>query len=622
MATKKSWRRSSCRVAVFIQAVLNIASIVCNSTPFLQHSLKLFGESYVASLSVKAALTLLNPLLRRNILERNVMDKNFLKAIIITLLLMFVWERLDLFGKTVSVPLNTNVSTQKFNELSYRSDGISKTTHFLPDTSSTLPSPTPMNRQALDFEEKNVQIAWQDARVQIGNLGGRIKEIYLDKFKETLVFKDPSQSPLALLRVGTIKHIENQVPEISDSVNIKAAGADKSVDAVNLKLTLPSGIEVIRLIEKTDKDFFFKMRLIVKNVSAQDIYFQDGVEISLGTLSLPEKSQYPTLTFNHYTANNIVESLDYKKVTGEQKTEEIFQWAGIQNSTYCSILSESENMRALLWKHEKDSKSISGSASTEDFVLAPSQEKIFNFNYYLGPKFYFHLQSLHLSFEHIIDYGAILGGITKPLVLFLNYLKEFCGSYGFAILLLTFCFKIVTYPLTKKAIVSSMAMMVLQPEMKRLQEKYKSDPKQLQMAMMQLYKENKVNPMSGCFPILIQMPIFIAFFKALSTSVELNGASFWLIQDLALPDRLIPLGAFSVNVLPLILAATQWMSSKQSITDPKQKNMILMMTVFLTVIFYSMPSGLNLYFLASNLIGIAQTHWIKKVSRRASAKVF
>jgi YidC/Oxa1 family membrane protein insertase len=371
-------------------------------------------------------------------------------------------------------------------------------------------------------------------------------------------------------------------------------------------------VEVTRLIEKTDKDFFFKMRLTVKNASQQDMYFQDGVEVSLGTLALSEKNQFPMLTFNHYTANNTVESLDYKKITGEQEIEEMFQWAGIQNSNYCSILSETESLRAVLWKHEKDSKSISGSASTEDFSLAPDQEKVFNFNYYLGPKLYFHLESLNLSFEQIIDYGAILGGITKPLVLFLNYLQGICGSYGFAILIMTLCFKIVTYPLTKKAIVSSTAMQVLQPEMKRLQEKHKSDPKQLQMAMMQLYKDNKVNPMSGCFPILIQMPIFIAFFKALSTSVELHGSSFWLIQDLALPDRLIPLGTFSINVLPLILAVTQWVSSKQSITDPAQKKMILFMTIFLTFIFYTMPSGLNLYFLASNLVGIAQTSWIKK----------
>ncbi len=527
------------------------------------------------------------------------MDKNFIKAVLITLLLMIVWERLGLFGTTKKVPLPpgakmpTSQTPPKPDEHS-----ISKTTYLLPDTAATA-APLPPG-----FEEKSLKFAWQDARVQIGNLGGRIKEIYLDKFKEVLAFKNPGQSPLALLRVGTAKSLENQASEIYPS--------DSSANTVNLKLTLPSDIEVTRFIEKTDKAFFFKMQLVVKNASVQDVYFQDGVEVSLGTLSLPEKSQYPTLTFNRYTADNIVERLDYNKVTGEQKTEEMFQWAGIQNSTYCSILSESDTLRRVVWQHEKDSKSISGSVSTADFTLAPGQEKIFHFNYYLGPKLYFHLESLRLSFEQIIDYGSILGGITKPLVLFLNYLKGLCGNYGVAILLMTICFKIVTYPLTKKAIVSSSAMQVLQPEMKRLQEKYKSDPKQLQTAMMQLYKENGVNPMSGCFPMLIQMPIFIAFFKALSTSVELHGSSFWLIQDLALPDRLITYGSLSVNVLPLILAATQWVSSKQSITDPAQKNMIVMMTIFLTFIFYSMPAGLNLYFLTSNLIGIAQTNWIKK----------
>ncbi|MBN2145101.1 MAG: membrane protein insertase YidC, partial [Candidatus Aureabacteria bacterium] len=190
-------------------------------------------------------------------------------------------------------------------------------------------------------------------------------------------------------------------------------------------------------------------------------------------------------------------------------------------------------------------------------------------------------------------------------------------NYGWAIIIMTIVIRVLTYPLNKKSIVSMKEMQVIQPQMKRLQEQYKNDPKRMQQELMLLYKKHGVNPMSGCFPMLIQIPVFFAFYKALASSVELQGASFFFIKDLASPDGVlsIPGMAHSINVLPLVMGITQLISQKQTMSDSSQKNMMYFFTIFITFIFYSMPSGLVLYFLVSNLLSIWQTSKIAALKK-------
>jgi YidC/Oxa1 family membrane protein insertase len=157
-------------------------------------------------------------------------------------------------------------------------------------------------------------------------------------------------------------------------------------------------------------------------------------------------------------------------------------------------------------------------------------------------------------------------------------------------------------------------MQILQPEMKALQEKYKDDPTRQQKELMELYRKHKVNPMSGCLPMIIQMPIFFSLYQVLGKVIELRGAPFYgWITDLSKPDTIMVVMGISINILPLLMGVTMWVQQKMTTTpDPKSAMMGQMMTLVFIFIFWNMPSGLVLYWFITNILSILQQHYINK----------
>jgi len=160
-------------------------------------------------------------------------------------------------------------------------------------------------------------------------------------------------------------------------------------------------------------------------------------------------------------------------------------------------------------------------------------------------------------------------------------------------------------------------MQALQPKLNDLKEKYKNDPQKLNQATMKMYKEEKVNPLGGCLPMLLQMPLLWGLFIVFRSTIELRGEGFvWWIKDLANPDTIatlpfsIPMYGDSVNILPLFMGATMLIQQKLTVTDPKQKAMVYFMPIFLTLLFNSFPSGLNLYYALFNLLSIIQQKYL------------
>ena len=159
-------------------------------------------------------------------------------------------------------------------------------------------------------------------------------------------------------------------------------------------------------------------------------------------------------------------------------------------------------------------------------------------------------------------------------------------------------------------------MQTLQPKLNELKEKYSKDPKKLNSETMKLYKEEGVNPVSGCLPQMLQMPLLIGIFIVFRNTIELRGAEFfWWIKDLSAPDTIlslpfaIPFYGSLVNVLPIVMGVTMFLQQKMTMKDPKQKAMVYIMPIFFTLIFNSFPSGLNLYYTLFNIFSIAQQKW-------------
>jgi YidC/Oxa1 family membrane protein insertase len=176
-------------------------------------------------------------------------------------------------------------------------------------------------------------------------------------------------------------------------------------------------------------------------------------------------------------------------------------------------------------------------------------------------------------------------------------------------------------PLTKKSTDSMKKMQELAPEVKKLQVKYKDKPDVLQKETMKLYKDNKVNPMGGCLPLLLQMPFFFALYSALINSIDLWNAPFMLwIKDLSMPDTVATISGFDINILPLLMTVSTIIQQKQTMVDTgnqQQKIMMYMMPVILLFIFWTMPSGLVLYWFLQNLYQIVHQYVVNKIGKTA-----
>jgi YidC/Oxa1 family membrane protein insertase len=207
----------------------------------------------------------------------------------------------------------------------------------------------------------------------------------------------------------------------------------------------------------------------------------------------------------------------------------------------------------------------------------------------------------------------------------LQFFNKYVQNYGISIIILTILIKILFWPLTHKSYVSMKEMQKIQPLMAKIRDRYKDDREQMQREMMNLYKTYKVNPMGGCLPMLIQIPVFFALYKILSIAIELRQAPFMLwIDDLSQPDRLfnfpfsIPFmsAPAGIPVLTLLMGASMFLQQKMSPPpgDPAQAKMMMFLPILFTVMFINFPSGLVLYWLVNNVISIGQQYRIKKIS--------
>lgn len=187
----------------------------------------------------------------------------------------------------------------------------------------------------------------------------------------------------------------------------------------------------------------------------------------------------------------------------------------------------------------------------------------------------------------------------------LDSIVQFTGSYGLGIILSTIIVRLLLYPLTLSQTKSMIAMKKLQPELNELQKKYKDQPEEYQRRTMELYQEHKVNPLGGCLPMLIQLPILWAFFRVLRVIPSGDVSVFLGIWELSQPDPYF--------VLPLLAAGTTYLQSRMTATDPSQKSMLVVMPIMIGIFSLSFPSGLVLYWITSNLFSIAQQAWINKL---------
>jgi YidC/Oxa1 family membrane protein insertase len=278
------------------------------------------------------------------------------------------------------------------------------------------------------------------------------------------------------------------------------------------------------------------------------------------------------------------------------------------------IVGENENPSdPRSWNQSPAITKIDGGAVFAAAVLEPGQSVTRNVTYYAGPKKHAVVHTLGKECGEIMEFG-FLSPLSRGLLWLMNFFYSIFSNYGVAIILMTMVVKLIFWPLTHKSAESMRKMQALQPEVTALREKFKDNPQRLNKEVMLMYKEKKVNPMAGCLPLVVQIPVFIALFNTLRSAVELRFASFLWIRDLSVQEGLLAdVLPVPINILPIFMTGMTIIQQKMTpqMGDPAQAKMMTYMPIIFLFLFYTMPSGLVLYWTVSQMGAIVGMWWSK-----------
>ena len=347
-------------------------------------------------------------------------------------------------------------------------------------------------------------------------------------------------------------------------------------------------------------------------LTAADATNAARVSYSLGATDLSGKSNYDAMSMAWNLKGSLERDVDVEDLTNEgvMSSGEI-RWAGLMTNYFLSAVLPESGQNTVFKGRITDGGVWRAAVELQDVNLNAGQPAELHTAWWLGPKSRDLLDAAPNDLKSSIDMG-IFSFLAVPLLKLLTIFEGFLGNWGLAIILLTILIKIVFWPLSRKSFKSMEQMKKLQPMMKQLQEKHKDNKEALSREMMQLYKTYGVNPMGGCLPILIQLPVFVALYQALLNCIELRHAAFitylpgtdmlWL-ADLSVKDPFY--------ITPLVMGATmflqQWLSPAMG--DPQQRKIMMIMPVVFTVMFINFPAGLVLYWLCNNILSIIQQSW-------------
>lgn len=427
--------------------------------------------------------------------------------------------------------------------------------------------------------------------IQLDKLGRVIQvvlteEKYKDENNEQIKLFDPSH-----LRPLEVRFVDGSVNNqaFEKAVEVSSSSIDARTKEQKLRLTqkldgttltkdfvfYPDGHYDLKVSSTNDKKFF------ITNGSRPDVladmYAVHGLitQLSDGTLQTIEDGDAQQNV--NITGANFVSSFD---------------------RYYTSVAYNFQNSFAFTVMPNKDS-------DPEAFIHAGNS---ISFSGFMGPKNHKDLVALNPELVNVIDYGWFTF-IAKPMFSFLQFIHNYIGNWGWSIVILTILIKLVLYPLSYKGMVSMQKLKDLAPKMKEIQTKYKDDKQKQSMHMMELYKKHGANPMGGCLPLILQIPVFFAIYRVLLNAIELKGAPWILwIKDLAEMDPYF--------VLPILMGATMFLQQKitpNTMQDEMQKKIFQMLPLIFTFFFLWFPAGLTLYWFINNLFTIGQQYYINKL---------
>jgi YidC/Oxa1 family membrane protein insertase len=315
-----------------------------------------------------------------------------------------------------------------------------------------------------------------------------------------------------------------------------------------------------------------------------------------------------------------LETIDAGKIAkdGTKRIAGNVRWAGERNKYFiATVIPDSASVPEVLFQQGPEKLPIvwlSGDA-------VPGVETVRRGRIYAGPIHYETLVRIGAGLEEVANLGwKIFVPVSAVLLKSLVALHHAIPNYGIAIIIVALAAKLVFYPLTQSSLRTMKVMHRLQPQVNAIREKHANDPAKMNQAMMSLYREHKVNPMGGCLPMLLQLPVFLALYQVLLHAIELRSAGFagW-IRDLSAPDVVGHMGGFPIHVLPLIMTGSTFLLQSQTPVDPRQQFMMYLMPVMMLYIMYNLPSGVIIYWTVNNLVSALQQYLVNVAEDRRMA---
>jgi YidC/Oxa1 family membrane protein insertase len=317
-----------------------------------------------------------------------------------------------------------------------------------------------------------------------------------------------------------------------------------------------------------------------------------------------------------------LEETKIKEIEKKPQMEGTFRWIGITDRYFMSVLIPEEPVTGSMKMEKAGEAMVIAELVLPEATIPQNTEKVYKYKVFIGPKDTELLAKVNYDLGKAVNFG-MFDFLAKPFLWIMNQIYKVIPNYGIAIIILTLLTKIILWPLGNKSYKSMNDMKRMQPLMAEIREKYKDDKKKINEETMALYRTYKINPMGGCLPMIVQLPVFLALYRMLYQAIELRHAPFFSwINDLSAPDRLFHFGfsipfmqpPYGIPVLTVVMGATMFLQQKMSPPpgDPTQAKMMMFMPLIFTVIFINFPAGLVLYWLTNNIFSIAQQYYIQK----------
>lgn len=515
----------------------------------------------------------------------------------------------------VSTAVEKSSGESENQQTTEKTDSIEKATSKAVDNSKLSPvevAPTIVStpKEINIFKEEVVTVNTPLYKAEISTRGGGVRSFELKSYKKE---KDNGEEVVNIVAPVQIRSTEKSpiettismsgfvetTPFTANKTKINISGSDTS--SLTLTSSMANGLVVTKTYIFSGDHYFIDTETVLTNNSGARVRgtLETGLVRAIDTEADPYFHKGAL-----YFSDEETERLDAGD--GEESGQGDVSWIGVEDKYFLLAMVPTKESYVDRWTVYSNDEETAGAIVSSLFDINSGGRESYKLTTFIGPKEFNRLKEKNIGLEEAIEFG-FLSFIAKPVLSSLNYFYGYLGNYGFAIILLTIIIKIIFHPLTKYSFQSMKKMQSVQPQMKTLREKYKNDKQKMNMELMELYKRYKINPLGGCLPMLLQIPVFIALYEALSVAIELRHAPFiFWIQDLSAADP--------YYISPLLMGASMFIQQRMtpSTLDPIQQKVMLAMPIVFTFVFLSFPSGLVIYWLINNCITIAQMYHVHK----------